>query len=125
MELTLSARERESLQKMEFHVCKTIGISNDLASWIKEYRAYKDGHRVRNAILFLRKTGLTTHEAIRFLKERVLQFQRELLKMREEILLTPDVSKDMMKCVDAYMWMVSGNELWGWTCRRYHSYLYL
>jgi hypothetical protein len=126
MELTITDAEREDTKRLQQLAFKCVGVSNDLWSWPKEAQAYKKGKRVMNAILLAMKTeGLTAHQAVIYVKKRVLRYQNELLAMRDEFVSAPSISDDMRKYVDGYLWIVSGNELWQSSCPRYHSHFYL
>ncbi|KAF4627540.1 hypothetical protein G7Y89_g10613 [Cudoniella acicularis] len=96
MELSLTDAERQDAKRLEWLVFKCIGVSDDLWSWPKEAQAYKKGKRVMNAILLAMKLkNLTAYQAVVFIKKRVVQFQQELLVMRDEFLSALVVSGDM------------------------------
>jgi terpene synthase-like protein len=126
MELNITSAERQSTEAFRNLAYACIALSNDWWSWPKEMAVHIAGKsRLMNAIaIMIKQHNLPAYKARGLVKGLALEYEKKLMDMRSELFSVGTMSEDMRKYIDAVIWMVAGNAVWGSTCPRYNKDLY-
>ncbi|KAH8430730.1 terpene synthase family protein [Aspergillus melleus] len=127
MNLNLGYNEKQAVEELQILSVICIGLSNDYWSWPKEAADHAAGRsRLMNAVaMVMKEKGLSSEKAWWYVKDLTISYEEKLVQCRDHFLANNDVSDDLRKYIDAHLWMVAGNDLWGSTCPRYHPYLHV
>jgi hypothetical protein len=126
MELDISDIEREYIKPFLNVAGKCYLLTNDYWSWRKEYKAFREGKsRLMNSVsLLVRLDNPQEREALKVIKNLIIEYERELITMRGCLLSQSqqrDLTKDLKLHIDAHLWWLVGNNLWSSTCPRYNA----
>ncbi|KAK6213346.1 geranylgeranyl pyrophosphate synthase [Colletotrichum tabaci] len=101
-------------------------LTNDYWSWDREWRQAQqtEESRIVNAVhLFMRTQGLAMHEAREAVRERILAYEAEYLRLKTEFYSqNPNVGADLKKYIEVCGVITAGNHYWCANCPRHHSW---
>lgn len=120
-----------SVPEEEMDMCKRLtrpawihlGLTNDLYSWEKEYKASLEHGQTQvvNAIwVLMREHSLTIDQAKDLCRKKIKESTAEYLRIVEENRNNENLSLDLRRYIDCMQYTLSANLVWSGICPRYN-----
>ncbi len=101
----------------------TLGLTNDLFSWQKEYEtavAMGQDYVVNVISVLMEEHGISEEEAKAICREKIKVTVVDYRKIVKDTNERDDVSVDLKRYLEALLYSLSGNLVWSLECPRYH-----
>lgn len=123
MKLNLSTEELELIRDMDQNCSKHISVVNDIFSWEKELMKSMVGHEEGSVLCSsVQVMAATANISIDAAKRVLWMMCREWEVCHEQLMASRQcTSRDLVSYCSGLESLMSGNELWGKSTKRYHD----
>ncbi|TDZ21940.1 Ophiobolin F synthase [Colletotrichum orbiculare MAFF 240422] len=126
MAIDISESEKTHTRPLFQAAESALVLTNDYWSWDREWRLAQrtQDPRIVNAVhLFMRTEGLSVDQAREKVRERIVDYEREYLRLKEEFYTqNPNLPLYLRRYVEVCGVITAGNHYWCANCPRHHAW---
>ncbi|KAK1977183.1 geranylgeranyl pyrophosphate synthase [Colletotrichum cereale] len=126
MAVDVSESDKKRIRPIFAAAESALVLTNDYWSWDREWQQAQQTKdpRIVNAVhLFMRTEGLEIYQAREVVRDRILAYEAEFLRLKDEFYVqNPNITAHLKKYIELCGVITAGNHLWCANCPRHNSW---